>query len=275
MLSCYPVCPTYTEFSLLTTDFVIFADLMDITNGELPTVEEIETVWDLPQKPTEPVRGDEDEETPEFTEAMAKYTEDLAFYAKKEKLLTWYCTEYLTYAVGVETWNNTNKCTKLITDVEKVQQDISGKKKVLIPVTSEAFGQVMFKNCREKWIALWKYRKEHGPKAKPPKYSKTDPTTHIFEGLWSNPRSGQVFGGGWHMDGLQYFKDRLEAVKAVREADKLNGYAKMKHARSLIRTNMEWKPAAKSGKRSAKEANNAIVEGAVLQKRVKIVILDE
>ena len=76
------------------------------------------------------------------------------------------------------------------------------------------------------------------------------------------------------MDGLQYLMDRMEAVAAVRAADKANDYAKMKHVRSLIQANMEWKPAS-DGKRSASQASNAAVEGAVVSKRVKMVVLDE
>ena len=238
----------------------------------MPTVEEIETVWDLPEGPTPPLRGGP---IADFEEAMLNYKADLELYKKKEKLLAWYATDYLSMAVGVETWGNTQKCTKLLTDKALLQEDPSGKEKVLVPVTSEAFAQLMYKNCREKWMAVWQYRKVHGRKAKVPKYSKTDQTTHKYDGLWSNPRSGQVEGGGWHMDGLQYLMDRMEAVAAVRAADKANDYAKMKHVRSLIQANMEWKPAANDGKRSASQASNAAVEGAVVSKRVKMVVLDE
>lgn len=243
---------------------------MDITGGHLPTVEEIETVWDLPERPIPPVRGP----IADLEEAQAQYKADLEVFKSKEKILTWYATDYLSMAVGVESWGNPQKCTSLMTDLAMVQEDVSGKEKVLVPVTSEAFGQVMYKNCRRKWIAVWNYRKTHGPKAKIPKYSKEDQSTHKFEGLWSNPRSGQVEGGGWNSDGLEYLMARMEAIKDVREADKVNDYAKMKHVRSLIQNAMEWKPASKSRKRSA-EANNEAVEGAVLRQRVRMVALDE
>ena len=96
-----------------------------------------------------------------------------------------------------------------------------------MPATSEAFGQVMHKNCHKKWMAVWKHKKEHGAKAKLPKCDKDDKTTHQeCEGLWSsNPRSGQVEGGGWHTDGLQCLMDRMQAISAVRAADKDNGCA--------------------------------------------------
>ena len=145
---------------------------MDITGGKLPSVEEIESVWDLPEKPTEPVGGGEDQQIADFEEAKAKHKADFDFYTKKKKILTWCATEFLSMAVGVETWGNTQKCTKLLTDLAMAQEDISGKEKVLAPVTSEAFGQVMHTNCRKKWMAVWNYRKVHSPKAKVHKYSK-------------------------------------------------------------------------------------------------------
>ena len=161
-----------------------------------------------------------------------------------------------------------------LTYKEVLQGDASGKPKVLVPVTGEVFGKVMFKNCRRKWIAVWKYKRVHGKKATPPKYNKDDITTHQYDGLWSNPCSGQVEGGGWHNDGLEYLNARMHAIAGVRKADKANDYAKMKHARSLVQRVMEWKP-TKNGKRSASQANNAEVEGAVVKKRIKMVVIDE
>ena len=244
---------------------------MDKTHGKLPTVEDIETIWELPEKPTEPVPGNNEAD---FEAAMANYKVDFEFFNKKMKLLTWCATDYLSMAVGVETWGLTQKCTKLLTDKVKLEDDNSGKEKVLVTVTSEAFGQVMFKNCRKKWLAVWKYKKAHGAKAKVPKYDKDDITTHDYEGLWSNPRSGQVEGGGWNMDGLQCLMDRMQAISAVRAADQENGYAKMIIARTLIQGAVKWKP-ENGGKRSATQANNAEVEGAVVKKRIKMVVLDE
>ena len=232
---------------------------------------DIESVWDIPEKPTEPVRGNDDAD---FEAAMAIYKTDKANYDNKTKMLSWYASEYLPMAVGVDTWGPTQKCNKLMTDKVMLQEDNSGKPKVLVPVTSEAFGQVMFKNCRKKWIAVWKYKRAHGVKAKLPKYDKEDQTTHDYEGLWSNPRSGQVEGGGWHSDGLEYLNERMQVISAMREADKENDYVKMKLARALIQHVTDWKP-TKDGKRSASQANNAEVEGAVVKKRVKMVVIDE
>ena len=141
-------------------------------------MEDIENVWDLPERPIQPVPG----ETADFDQAMAKCKADLEVHEKKEQLLTWCATDCLSMAVGVDTWGNTQKCSNLMTDLAMVQEDVSGKKKVLAPVTSKAFGQVMCKNCRKKWIAVWEHRKLHGPKATWPKCSKEDKSTHAMRG---------------------------------------------------------------------------------------------
>ena len=76
------------------------------------------------------------------------------------------------------------------------------------------------------------------------------------------------------MDGLQYLMDRMKAISAMRAADKEDDYAKMKHAQTLILDAVKWKP-ENDGKRSATQANNAAIEGAVVSKRIKMVVLDE
>ena len=110
-------------------------------------MEEIESVWDLPERPTEPVCGSDDAD---FEEAMANYKVNLEFFKKKEKILAWCASEFLSMAVGVETWGNTQKCTKLITDKVKLQEDNSGKAKVLAPATS-----AKRESIRRKWESIF------------------------------------------------------------------------------------------------------------------------
>ena len=62
---------------------------------------------------------------------MANYKKDLEYFEKKGKMLAWCASEFLSMAVGVETWGHTHKCNKLLTDKVKLQQDNSGKAKVL------------------------------------------------------------------------------------------------------------------------------------------------
>ena len=90
-----------------------------------------------------------------------------------------------------------------MTDKAEVPGDTSGKKKVLVTITSEAFGLVIFANCRDKWIADFQF-KASNKKAKIPKYNKEDPATHKYQNKWSSSRTGQVQGGGWDNEALQY-----------------------------------------------------------------------
>ena len=51
-----------------------------------------------------------------------------------------------------------------------VPGDPSGKKKVLVTITSEAFALVIFANCRDKWVADFKL-KAGNKRAKIPKFA--------------------------------------------------------------------------------------------------------
>ena len=192
-----------------------FPELLDKL-GTLPSTHEIENVWDLP----------------EVTEASSD--EDKAKYEAKVDLLTWYLDVFMPKAVGLEFWGDIIRPYKLMTDTELVEGDLSGKKKVLVTVTSEAFGLLVYHNCRDKWIADYKYKKQHGKKVPVPKFKKDDPSTHAHVNKWSNSCSGSVVGGGWHVDALKKFNALKDHVKAFREAEKDNGYKKMEYGKNLI-----------------------------------------
>ena len=156
-------------------------------HGDLPSTEEIEDIWNLP----------------EVNEASSE--EEKAEYEKKVSLLTWYLDVFMPKAVGLEFWGELIRPYRLMTDTEVVEGDPSGKKKVLVTVTSEAFGLLVYHNCRDKWVADYKYKKEHGKKAQVPKYNKDDVSTHKHVNKWSNSNSGSVVGGGWHPAALKKF----------------------------------------------------------------------
>ena len=266
-------CLSYTEFSPLTNQFCPpLADLLDQTGGELPTVEEFENVWDLPMEP-EPVCLDNFEgDEAGYRAALDEYNVELSIHKKKHALFAWYLDAWLPMAAGVDVWSPKIKSNHIMVDKFMVPMDVSGKERVYVTVTTEAFGQVMFQNCRAKWIAVWTYKKDHGQKANPPKYSKDDLTTHVYEPLWSNSK---VKGGGWHSDGLEYLNERIAAVSAIREEEASNGYDRMKLGLTYIQKANGVPEARADRTRTAAEANNAAVEGAVLNKRVKLTILDE
>ena len=105
----------------------------------MPEVTEIQEVWALPDPPT-PV-SDETNEA-----AKAKYAEAQAAYNKAECILQWYLDSYLPMAAGFDFWGPTIRPFHLMTDKKKVNGDPSGKERVLVMVTSEAFGLLVYAN---------------------------------------------------------------------------------------------------------------------------------
>ena len=185
-------------------------------HGSLPTCDKIENVWDLP----------------EVTDASSE--EDKAKYAKKVDILTWYLDIFLPKGVGLEYWGDNIRPFNLMTDTALVDGDLSGKKKVLVTVTSEAFAILVYHNCRDKWLADFEYKKKHGKKATVPKYNKDDPTTFAHVNKWSNCCSGSAVGGGWHNDALNKFNALKDQIRKFRDNEAANGHKKMEYGKSLI-----------------------------------------
>ena len=168
----------------------------------MPTVEEIEKVWDLPDAPATEEEGEE----------KTKYVRAIS-------VLTWYLDRFMPMAVGLEFWGPNIRPFHLLTDFLDIEGDVSGKKKVLVSVTSEAFGILMYANCRDKWVADFELRASN-KKAKIPKYNKDDPSTFKHQNKWSNSRTGQIQGGGWNRVALKYFNAQIAAIQAFREEEK-------------------------------------------------------
>lgn len=195
--------------------FCPFAEWMD-ENGadDLPTFEEIENVWNIPEPPAAL------EEDTTITEDVHKERE----IAQKKhdravKVLVWWVDRFLQYAVGLDFWGPNIRPFYLMTDKMVVDGDPSGKEKVLVTTTSEAFAHLTYTNCRDKWVVEYKWRKENPKKKQIPKYKKSDPDTHKFQNKWSNSRTGQVSGGGWLPEALQYFEDKKKKVQEFREME--------------------------------------------------------
>ena len=81
--------------------------------------------------------------------------------ATKKELFLWYYDQWLAAILPREFWKEDIRYYNLLTDTI----DIAGKQKVLVTVSSEAFGLLMWENCREKWMAYAKFKAEKGPRA--------------------------------------------------------------------------------------------------------------
>ena len=221
-------------------------------------MEQIEKVWDIKEPGEEP--GDEATE-----EEKAKW---VAFKAECDfqlEILLWYLDCFLPHAAGLEFWGPNIRPFHLMTDKLDVPGDKSGKKKVYVTITSEAFGLVVYANCRDKWIADFTLRATN-KRAKIPKYNKDDPATFKHQNKWSCSRSGQVIGGGWHNDALVYMNTQMKAISKWRKEEAERGNVNYMMGRELIRKaqsvtmGQEDETKKKRKRASEKAADSALVE---------------
>lgn len=201
---------------------------------DLPTLEEIENVWNIPQPP-EPLQ-----EGATITEEDQAARDDAHKKHKRAvKVLVWWVDRFLQYAVGLDFWGPNIRPFHLMTDKMVVEGDPSGKEKVLVTTTSEAFAHLTYVNCRDKWIVEFKWRKANpvkkGKSLKMPKYKEDDPSTHGFQNRWSNSRTGQERGGGWQAEAYQYFENKKKEVIAFRKAEGARGNTLYKFVQNEIK----------------------------------------
>lgn len=202
----------------------------------MPTIEQIENVWIIPECP-EP--EDPDCET-KSEEKARKNSPEYKKYVFAIDLLTWWMDVFMPMAVGLEFWGPNIKPFHLMTDKVMVHGDVSGVEKVLVTITSEAYAFQTYANCRDKWMADYKYLKEN-KKKKIPAYSKKDPATHKHKNKWSNPCTGSVTGGGWEEEGLEYLNKMIEVVTKIRAEEEANGNPRYELAKKLIQIANETK----------------------------------
>ncbi len=243
-------------FTLNVRNLTLFRCLLPLAwfamHGSLPTLQEMQGIWDVGAEPDQ----------------NSASADDMKAYQFKINRLVWYLDHWLPFVVGSTFWGPLVRPFHLMTDLTKIEGDVSGKEKVRVTVTSEAFALLLFANCREKWLACWKYFAANPGAKKTPKWNKDDESTHKYHNLWSNSRTGQVEGGGWSVDALEYLNDAIGMISNFRAEDKANGYAKMKFGRDLLKGVHE----VNSNKRPAEPTN---AEDEATAKKVKIIVLDE
>ena len=131
--------------------------------GTLPKVSEIMDLWHYEERPLHPGEF-EDGVEPDDARFQNQYHEK---YDRKMKLSLWYFDDYMTMIAGSQYWGNDTKTRFLPTDM----MDIEGEQKVIVTITSEAFGILLYENCRDKWIEKFKWKDENprsNKKSKPP-----------------------------------------------------------------------------------------------------------
>ena len=110
----------------------------------------------------------------------------------------------------------------------------AGRNKVLVTVTGEAFGLLIYANCNGKWVATCKWKDKH-PKVECPKYNKKKPDTLQYKAEWSDSKTGQVKGGGWDPKAYTKFNDMITLVQKFREAEEANGNLMILYGQGLVK----------------------------------------
>jgi hypothetical protein len=184
-------------------------------------------IWDLPEPPLHKVADGIDENDPRL---MDEYHN---MYERKVAIFSWYVEEYLPMAAGVQWFGPTIRPYFLPSDLIEMP---SGEKKVCVTITSEAYGLLVYENCRDKWLEIFKWRdlQPKGKKLSPPTYKPSDSETHKFKAKWSDSSIGQ--NTGWHTDAYKRFAVIMQQIKAFREQDEANGKTAQINGRKLIRS---------------------------------------
>ena len=110
--------------------FVLMAKEWWLSNGNngLPTPEELENVWNF-----------------DFNNGQHNMN------GRQLHILEWYLDKYMPAAAGADSWDVEKRTTHFVSS--KQNCSITGKEKVLVTASNEAFGLLTYKNGRDKWTA--------------------------------------------------------------------------------------------------------------------------
>lgn len=214
-----------------------FAEWMNTHNGQLPTLEEICNIWN----------GDPED---------AEYN---------EKLL-WYADRYLEVVAGREYWNTNIRPYKLLTDTI----DVNNKDGVAVPKATEAFGLLVYANCRDKWMNIWDFQQNNpgvdlpkeGTEAKQflGKYTNNEAKKKGKENDTTKDGSGGEEDlsvvQGWSDEGLKLFDEYQQKLVEQREKDAENDHKMAKHARELIRKHHKISESSKKKRKRGKKSGD-------------------
>ena len=165
--------------------------------------------------------------------------------ADARTFLLWYYERYLPVVAGKPYWSDDIKYYKLPTDT----QDIGGKQKVHVTVTSEAFGLLVWENCFAKWKKIFDLKADD-EEAEVPR-GNTD-NAKDYTGKWSDANCGQQKFGGWHQDAYDYFEKMITFVEDWRKKDEENDKVLQKYWLKAMRTKKGITAAEPGGKRKRK-----------------------
>jgi len=191
----------------------------------------------------------------------------------EEEWLIFYWDRWLTPIADKLYWSEAQKYHKL--PVSTFKQTWTGEDgeevsadKVLVTITSEAFGHLIYANIRDRAIATFEYKeKEDRNAAIPAKGDAAKP----FKAKYTDSKCGQVKFGGWSEEGYALFETYKQQIKDFRTKDKANNWATMRKVLQIVR---KKKKITGDGtkKRKRKSRSNG---DAPTPKKVAITIMDE
>lgn len=157
-----------------------------------------------------------------------------------------------------------------MTDLAKVPGDPSGDEKVMVTVTSEAFGLLVYENCRDNWIETINYKRAHGNKARVPKYDKNKPETHKYSNKFTTSASGQVVNGGWSLEGMKRFNHYMGLIQGFR-GNKDMAEKWMEYGRELIKERHQDRLDGKKAATTETKTNST----KDAEETIELIVLDE
>jgi len=212
---------------------------MEENDGQLPTFDEIRGIWHYAE-----------EENEEHT-----------------KLLLWYVDRFLPVCAGKEFYGE--KIRHYLLPSSKV--DLFNKKVTAVTVTSEAFGQLLYANCRNKWMKIYRWKKANPGKKLPTKGKAAQP----FLGKYTNSKNGQVANGGWSTEGLLLFEVLKRDLQEFREEDENNGYLQQKLALKLMRNQHEIEDTSPNKKKRKRNGDGSPESDGSTGRPAKVLTMEE
>lgn len=166
-------------------------------------------------------------------------------------LFLWYYDQYLPAVAGKDYWGTKIRWYNLPTDLMKV----GGEQKVILTVTSEAFGLLIYENCREKWMKIFDAKKKDSdfeiPRSK-------DEGAEEYYAKWSDANAGNVKFGGWAEEAFDRFDALKKWITKLRAEEVKLKYEGFKYALQLMKNAhniTEDAPAAKKPRRRRKKSD--------------------
>ena len=150
---------------------------------------------------------------------------------KSKDLLLWYVDRYLPVAAGNEYWSDQIRYYKLLTDTCRLP-NAAEENKVLVTVSSEAFGLLILDNCRDKWLKIFKLKEEKGKGAKIPTSGEE---AAEYKAKWTKDRQGRVKFGGWDEDGYERFEQLKKQITQIRQNDANSDKAMQQYMKKIMR----------------------------------------